>query len=116
MIGSVAGLMGFVAVWKSKRFDAKSLGALLGAMCGGPVLTAVERYAGNHAPQVEQWYFIGVGIGFFAYAVYAAFWVMLCAVGAVSWRYLSSAVVSRSPDDFEVEDKVSVKSAVAVKS
>jgi len=82
-VGAVVGWMLYYFMRKYKLFSPKTLAATLGALAGGPVLTVLERWASGGDAKLGLWYFLGVGIGFFVYALYAGVLSLLYAFGKI---------------------------------
>ena len=82
-VGAVVGWMLYFFMRKYQLFSPKTLAATLGALAGGPVLTVLERWASGGDAKLGLWYFLGVGIGFFAYALYAGILSLLYAFGKI---------------------------------
>src|SRR5262249_6816131 len=82
-VGAVVGWMLYFFMRKYGRFSPKSLTATLPALAGGPVLTALERWTTGGDAKMGLWYFRGVGVGFFAYALYAGIVSALFAAGKI---------------------------------
>lgn len=83
-VGAVVGWMLYFFMRKYQLFSPKTLAATLGALAGGPVLTVLERWALGGDAKLGLWYFLGVGIGFFAYALYAGVLSLLYAFGKIN--------------------------------
>jgi len=88
LIGSVVGWCLYFFMRLYRRFTPKLLLLSLFAISGGPVLSVLERESRNGALNFDiiLWYFTGVALGFFLYAVY---------VGAVSVLHATGRI--RSP-------------------
>lgn len=71
LIGAVAGWIIFYFIRRYKKFTPSMLVATLAALAGGDGISSLtvmgERF-GNQS--FHLWYFIGVGISFFLYAIY----------------------------------------------
>jgi hypothetical protein len=72
---------------KYQHFSPKTLVATLTALAGGPVLTVLERWAAGGDPKLGLWYFLGVGVGFFAYANYVGVLSILYTFGRIKSRH-----------------------------
>jgi hypothetical protein len=87
-IGMVVGWMLYFFMRMYRLFSPKTLAATLTAIAGGPVLTFLEKLTGgnNASPNIGLYYFLGVAIGFFAYAIYAGILSMMFAFGKIKNR------------------------------
>jgi hypothetical protein len=82
-VGAAVGWMLYYFMRKYEVFSPRTLAATLAALAGGPVLTVLERWAAIGKPELGLWYFLGVGIGFFAYALYAGVLSLLFAFNKI---------------------------------
>ena len=71
LIGAVAGWIIFYFIRRYKKFTPSMLMATLAAIVGGDGISSLammgERF-GNHS--FHLWYFTGIGVSFFLYAIY----------------------------------------------
>jgi hypothetical protein len=87
-IGMVVGWMLYFFMRMYRLFSPKTLAATLTALAGGPVLNLLEKFTNNDnaATHVGLYYFVGVAIGFFAYAIYAGVLSIMFALGKIKNR------------------------------
>jgi hypothetical protein len=97
MVGAVVGFSMYYFMRQFASFNPAVLGALLiAAIFGPPVLKFIDVLGGNIAE-----YFVGLGIGFFVYAIYAVTVTILATRGFIERRDIELFLASRGPDDFE---------------
>jgi hypothetical protein len=82
LLGGAVGWLLYFFMRKYKIFSPKSLAATLSAVLGGEGLAWLSHLRGGSA-EVELQYFTGLGVGFFAYALYAGLCSWLFAIGAI---------------------------------
>lgn len=87
-IGMVVGWMLYYFIRLYRLFSPKTLAATLTAIAGGPVLTYLQKLAsgGVADQQIGLWYFLGVGLGFFLYAIYVGVLALMFAFGKIKTR------------------------------
>ena len=87
-IGIVVGWMLYYFMRMYRLFSPKTLVATLTAIAGGPVLTFLEKLTSGGAVPVNigLFYFFGVAIGFFGYAIYAGVISLMFVFGKIKSR------------------------------
>lgn len=83
LLGGAVGWMLYFFMRMYKVFSPKSLGATLSAILGGEALAWLSHMRGSSI-EVELQYFTGLGVGFFAYALYAGLCSWLFAIGVIA--------------------------------
>ena len=82
VLGAAIGWLLYFFMRKYKIFSPKSLAATLSAVLGGEALAWLSHLRGGSS-EIELQYFTGLGIGFFAYALYAGMCSWFFAIGII---------------------------------
>jgi hypothetical protein len=113
LLGAAVGWLLYFFMRKYRIFSPKSLAATLSAVLGGEALAWLSHLRGGTA-EVELQYFTGLGVGFFAYALYAGLCSWLFAIGVIPTQIKFEAAVGcgagMGDDMQEVEDLMAFES------
>ncbi|MBS1593712.1 MAG: hypothetical protein JST90_05275 [Bacteroidetes bacterium] len=81
-LGAVVGWMLYYFMRKYKIFSPQTLGATITAFFGGEIVSLLHKISGSNT-NFDLWYFVGVGTGFFMYALYVGTLSVLYAMGKI---------------------------------
>ncbi|GGE02483.1 hypothetical protein GCM10011390_21690 [Aureimonas endophytica] len=87
LLGAAVGWMVYYFMRRFKIADPAVLAATIGAVLGGPVIKFIDNLAQfSSGANLQSFYFLGLGLGFFGYAFYVFNLVVLSAFGLIPRR------------------------------